>query len=197
MLVISEVFPCLGQKMSVYGPCCPVGVSEYWGTELFKDFLIRGRSREFFSLLFKAYAKRSVPSYQENTVHAVSHWRSWINFANKTNLKLRYLLLGRRGEGGNSNVLVCIHAKIHYHEMPCVCGSVLGHIPPQLITWSTSSFLPAKEESTKTARGLKKSQTKNFLKSYIHHQDKNRLTMRSVKRHEVCTAILACSCREL
>lgn len=82
------------------------------------------------------------------------------------------------------------------HEI-CVCGSVLGHIPPQLITWSTSSFLPAKEESTKIARDLKKNQTKNFLKSYIHHQDKNRLTMRSVKRHEVCTTILACSCSEL
>lgn len=79
--------------------------------------------------------------------------------------------------------------------MPCVCGSVLEHIPPQLITWSTSSFLPTKEESTRVARGLEKN--KNFLKSYIHHQDKNRLTMRSVKRHEVCTTILACSCSKL
>lgn len=49
----------------------PVGVSECWGTELFKDFLIRRRNREFFSLLFKAYAERSVPPYQENTVHVV------------------------------------------------------------------------------------------------------------------------------
>lgn len=100
----------------------------------------------------------------------------------------------RTGEGGSSNVLVCICAT---SEMPCVCGSVLEHIPPQLITWSTSSFLPNKEESTKIARGLEKNQTKNFLKSYIHHQDKNRLTMRSVKRHEVCTTILACSCSKL
>lgn len=71
MLIISEVFLCLGQKMSVYGPCYPVGVSECWGTELFKDFLIRRRNREFFSLLFKAYAERSVPPYQENTVHVL------------------------------------------------------------------------------------------------------------------------------
>lgn len=53
MLVIAEVFPCLGQKMSVYGPCYPVGVSECWGTELFKDFLIRRRNREFLVCYLK------------------------------------------------------------------------------------------------------------------------------------------------
>lgn len=123
MLIISEVFPCFRQKMSVYGPCYPVGVSECWGTELFKDFLIRRRNREFFSLLFKAYAKRSVPSYQENTLHAAvaSHWRSWINFANKINLKLRCPLLVRRGEGGSSNVLVCICATIYYQHPVVRC----------------------------------------------------------------------------
>lgn len=72
MLVISEMLPCFGQKMSIYGPCYPVWYSECWVTEVSKDLLIRRRNKEYFSLFYKAYAKlkRSVPSYQENRAHA-------------------------------------------------------------------------------------------------------------------------------